>query len=124
VGLADRAQHLPRELSGGQQQRVAIARALVTEPKVLLADEPTGALDSATSRDVMGVLQRIQDDDVTVVIITHEHDIAEMTDRLIHLVDGRITEDRATARGAGRPPAAGAGVSAAGGGPVGAPAAP
>ncbi len=99
VGLADRAGHLPRELSGGQQQRVAIARALVTRPKVLLADEPTGALDSVTSREVMAVLQGIQGEGVAVVIITHEHDIAEMTDRLVHLVDGRITEDRATARG-------------------------
>ena len=102
VGLTDRAGHLPRELSGGQQQRVAIARALVSQPKVLLADEPTGALDSSTSKEVMEVLQGIQREGVTVVIITHEHDIAEMTDRLIHLVDGRITEDRATARGARR----------------------
>jgi putative ABC transport system ATP-binding protein len=108
VGLADRALHLPRELSGGQQQRVAIARALVSGPKVLLADEPTGALDSVTSREVMEVLQQIQEDGVTVVIITHEHDIAEMTDRLIHLVDGRVTEDRATARGEDRSTARGA----------------
>ena len=93
VGIADRAHHLPRELSGGQAQRVAIARALIARPKVLLADEPTGALDSATSRDILRVLQAIQKDGVTVVIITHEHDIADMTDRLVHLVDGRITED-------------------------------
>ena len=93
VGLADRAEHLPSELSGGQQQRVAIARALIARPKVLLADEPTGALDSATSRDVMRVLQRVQDDGVTVVIITHERDIAHMTDRIVHLVDGRIDWD-------------------------------
>ncbi len=93
VGLADRAEHLPSELSGGQQQRVAIARALIAKPKVLLADEPTGALDSATSRDVMRVLQRVQDDGVTVVIITHERDIARMTDRIVHLVDGRIDWD-------------------------------
>jgi putative ABC transport system ATP-binding protein len=112
VGLADRAHHLPRELSGGQQQRVAIARALVSEPKVLLADEPTGALDSATSREVMTVLQRIQNDGVAVVIITHEHDIAETTDRLIHLVDGRITEDRPTARGEDRAAARGSAASA------------
>jgi len=110
VGLSDRAGHLPRELSGGQQQRVAIARALVSQPKVLLADEPTGALDSATSKEVMEVLQGIQREGVTVVIITHEHDIAEMTDRLIHLVDGRITEDRPTARGAA---AGGAGLAGA-----------
>ena len=93
VGLSDRAEHLPSELSGGQQQRVAIARALVASPKLLLADEPTGALDSATSRDVMKVLQAVQDDGVSVVIITHERDIAHMTDRLIHLVDGRIAGD-------------------------------
>ena len=93
VGLSDRAEHLPSELSGGQQQRVAIARALVASPKLLLADEPTGALDSATSRDVMKVLQAVQDDGVAVVIITHERDIAHMTDRLIHLVDGRIAGD-------------------------------
>ncbi len=110
VGLSDRSGHLPRELSGGQQQRVAIARALVSRPKVLLADEPTGALDSVTSREVMEVLQGIQREGVTVVIITHEHDIAEMTDRLIHLVDGRITEDRATDRG--RAAATGGGIPA------------
>ena len=99
VGLRAWEAHRPSEMSGGQQQRVAIARALVSRPKVLLADEPTGALDSVTSREVMEVLQGIQREGVTVVIITHEHDIAEMTDRLIHLVDGRITEDRATDRG-------------------------
>ena len=85
VGLADRAEHLPRELSGGQQQRVAIARALISKPKLLLADEPTGALDSTTSLDVMNVLRDIQiKERVTVVIITHEHDIAAMTDRVVH----------------------------------------
>ena len=93
VGLSDRAEHLPSELSGGQQQRVAIARALVASPKLLLADEPTGALDSATSRDVMKVLQAVQDEGVAVIIITHERDIAHMTDRLIHLVDGQIAGD-------------------------------
>ena len=101
VGLADRAGHLPSELSGGQQQRVAIARALVSNPKVLLADEPTGALDTATSREVMSVLQSVQREGVTVIIITHEHDIADMTDRIIHLVDGRIDWDHPHARGAG-----------------------
>jgi len=101
VGLSDRSHHLPKELSGGQQQRVAIARALASEPKVLLADEPTGALDSATSREVMEVLQGIQEEGVTVLIITHEHDIAEMTDRIVHLVDGRIVEDYPTARAGG-----------------------
>jgi putative ABC transport system ATP-binding protein len=94
VGLAERADHLPRELSGGQQQRVAIARALISRPKVVLADEPTGALDSATSLEVMQVLRSIQEKEgVTVVIITHEHDIAEMTDRVVHLVDGNIASD-------------------------------
>jgi putative ABC transport system ATP-binding protein len=94
VGLADRAEHLPRELSGGQQQRVAIARALITEPKVLLADEPTGALDSHTSFDILKVLQEVQAAGVSVIIITHERDIAGMTDRIIHLVDGQIDWDR------------------------------
>ena len=101
VGLADRKQHLPSELSGGQQQRVAIARALVSNPKVLLADEPTGALDTATSREVMEVLQQVQSEGVTVIIITHEHDIADMTDRIIHLVDGVIDWDRQHPRGSG-----------------------
>jgi putative ABC transport system ATP-binding protein len=98
VGLSDRATHLPRELSGGQQQRVAIARALISQPRILLADEPTGALDSQTSREVMAVLQGIQDEGVAVVIVTHEHDIAEMTDRVIHLVDGEIESDRRQGR--------------------------
>jgi putative ABC transport system ATP-binding protein len=106
VGLADRAHHLPKELSGGQQQRVAIARALAAQPKVLLADEPTGALDTTTSREVMEVLRGIQDGGVTVLIITHEHDIAAMTDRIVHLVDGRIVDDRRNegrAAGSGAP---------------------
>jgi len=101
VGLADRSEHLPSELSGGQQQRVAIARALVSQPKVILADEPTGALDTATSREVMEVLQTVQAEGVSVVIITHEHDIADMTDRIIHLVDGVIDWDRQHPRGSG-----------------------
>jgi len=94
VGLGDRAEHLPRELSGGQQQRVAIARALITQPKVLLADEPTGALDSHTSFEILKVLQQVQAEGVTVIIITHERDIAGMTDRIIHLIDGKIDWDR------------------------------
>jgi putative ABC transport system ATP-binding protein len=98
VGLSDRSAHLPRELSGGQQQRVAIARALITRPKMLLADEPTGALDSGTSFEIMKVLQRVQQEGVSVIIITHEHDIAGMTDRIIHLVDGRVDWDRANER--------------------------
>ncbi len=98
VGLSDRSMHLPRELSGGQQQRVAIARSLVTRPKMLLADEPTGALDSGTSYEIMKVLQRVQGEGVSVIIITHEHDIAGMSDRIIHLVDGRVDWDRANRR--------------------------
>ena len=98
VGLGDRTEHLPRELSGGQQQRVAIARALITHPKVLLADEPTGALDSATSFEILKVLQNVQADGVTVIIITHERDIAGMTDRIIHLIDGQIDWDRGIKR--------------------------
>jgi len=93
VGLLDWADHLPSEMSGGQQQRVAIARALVSKPKVILADEPTGALDSKTSYEVIRLLQEINDEGVTVVVVTHEHDIAEMAKRVIHLRDGVIDQD-------------------------------
>ena len=95
VGLADWAGHLPRELSGGQQQRVAIARALIAQPKVILADEPTGALDSQTSREVMEVLQRINANKVTILIVTHEREVAAATRRIIRLRDGRIEADEA-----------------------------
>lgn len=93
VGLADWSHHTPNELSGGQKQRVAIARALASNPKVLLADEPTGALDSKTSCEVMEIIQQINDEGKTVVVVTHEHDIAQMTKRIVHLKDGRVTDD-------------------------------
>jgi putative ABC transport system ATP-binding protein len=94
VGLASHAHHLPNELSGGQKQRVAIARALAANPKVLLADEPTGALDSKTSHEVMELLQGINDEGKTLLIVTHENDIAQMTKRIVFLKDGLITEDK------------------------------
>lgn len=93
VGLKEWANHLPSELSGGQKQRVAIARALVTKPKVVLADEPTGALDSSTSNSVMELLKEINREGMTVFVITHEEDIANETDRIVRLKDGVIISD-------------------------------
>ncbi len=97
VGLADRMRHKPSELSGGQRQRVAIARALVNEPSILLADEPTGNLDSTTSSEIMSVFESLHDAGQTILVITHERDIAAHANRQIHLMDGRIEQDLATA---------------------------
>jgi putative ABC transport system ATP-binding protein len=94
VGLADWATHLPSELSGGQKQRVAIARAMASKPKVLLADEPTGALDTKTSYEVMDLIQKINQEGNTILVVTHEEDIAEMCKRVVKLKDGVIIEDK------------------------------
>ena len=94
VGLKEWATHLPTELSGGQKQRVAIARAMVGEPKVLLADEPTGALDSNTSKEVLDLIQKINKAGKTILVVTHEKDIAQMCSRIVRLKDGVIVEDK------------------------------
>lgn len=93
VGLADRMMHYSSQLSGGQQQRVAIARALVNHPSILLADEPTGNLDSRTSVEIMGLFQELNDQGLTIILVTHEHDIAQFTKRMIIFKDGRIRKD-------------------------------
>ncbi|MGA1226830.1 MAG: ABC transporter ATP-binding protein [Tamlana sp.] len=94
VGLADWAKHLPKELSGGQNQRVAIARALAANPKLLLADEPTGALDTTTSYEIMAFIQQLNDEGKTILMVTHEEDIANMCKRIVRLRDGVIMEDK------------------------------
>ncbi len=99
VGLLPWEHHLPNELSGGQKQRVAIARALATSPKVILADEPTGALDSSTTDSVMDLLKGINDEGMTVFVITHEEEVAEQTDRVVRLKDGVIISDELTESG-------------------------
>ncbi|MEA3444172.1 MAG: ABC transporter ATP-binding protein [Bacteroidota bacterium] len=90
MGLKDWAGHFPGELSGGQKQRIAIARSMITKPKVILADEPTGALDTETSYEVLQLFKEINQEGITILIVTHEHDIASMTSRTIHIVDGII----------------------------------
>lgn len=94
VGLVDRMKHLPSQLSGGQKQRVAIARALVNHPSIILADEPTGALDSETSKQIMELLVKLNEEGRTVIIVTHEEEVAAYTKRVITLRDGKITDDR------------------------------
>ena len=92
VGLSNRATHLPTELSGGQQQRVAIARAIVTNPKLILADEPTGALDSKTGQEIIDIFHELHEQGNTIVLITHDGDVAKQAQRSIHILDGQITE--------------------------------
>ncbi|HWH12798.1 MAG TPA: ABC transporter ATP-binding protein [Solirubrobacteraceae bacterium] len=100
VGLSDRADHLPSELSGGQQQRVAVARAVVTNPALILADEPTGNLDSVSTDEVLSIFERLNAEGRTVVLITHEPDVAERASRVIRLADGQVIEDTQLSRAA------------------------
>jgi putative ABC transport system ATP-binding protein len=97
VGLGDRVDHLPSELSGGQQQRVAIARALVTNPSMILADEPTGNLDTTSTREVLSILERLTEQGRTIILITHEREVAEQADRIIRLSDGEVVSDELSA---------------------------
>jgi putative ABC transport system ATP-binding protein len=98
VGLGDRMRHRPNELSGGQRQRVAIARALVNRPSILLADEPTGNLDSTTSAEIMRFFEELHRQNQTILLVTHEHDIAVHADRQVHLLDGKVERDFLTPR--------------------------
>ncbi len=98
VGLGERVKHKPTELSGGEQQRVAIARALVNNPDIILADEPTGNLDSATTAEIISIFRQLNQDGITVVLVTHEMDIAEQTRRIIRLYDGKIVSDEKVAQ--------------------------
>jgi putative ABC transport system ATP-binding protein len=100
LGLASRVHHLPSELSGGQQQRVAIARALVTNPAMILADEPTGNLDTVSTREIMDIFERLSAEGRTIVLITHEHEVAQHAERVIELSDGHIVSDADNAVGA------------------------
>jgi putative ABC transport system ATP-binding protein len=96
VGLGDRVDHLPKELSGGQQQRVAIARALINDPRIVFADEPTGNLDSASGKDVMNIFRKLNAEGRTLVVVTHDKDVAIQAHRIIEMKDGRISSDRNT----------------------------
>ena len=93
VGLGERVDHRPNEMSGGQRQRVAIARALINNPAIIMADEPTGNLDSKSSYEIMDIFRQLNDAGKTIVMVTHEPDIAERTKRIIHMVDGKIVKD-------------------------------